>query len=291
MRTKDTETHLLAPASLKLEPADTARSLRLIATDLDGTLLRNDETISERSRQAIVRAQELGLTVVVASGRSPRNLIGIARDAGLGGLAICCNGAIVYDLNQEAIVQHTTIDVSVARELIIRLRAAMPEVCFCVELGTRIGMEPAYLALRQRPPREPPLIDDALALCSGPVTKMIVRHPSLALEAVLETTRELASAAVSVTYSGFAFVEVAAAGVDKGRALEALCGRLNVNASEVVAFGDRPNDLGMLAWAGHAVAMANAHPDVLKQAHEITVSNMDDGVAVVLERLLANAGE
>jgi Cof subfamily protein (haloacid dehalogenase superfamily) len=289
MRSKDTETHLLVPASAKPEPAGTPHPIRLIATDLDGTLLRNDETISERNRQALVRAQGLGLTVVLATGRSPRNLIGIAREAGLDGLAICCNGAMIYDLDQEAIIQHKTLESAVARELIVQLREAMPGVCFCVELGTRIGMEPAYLALRQRPPREPPLVDDALALCSGPVTKIIVRHPYLSLEEVLGMTRAGASEAVSVTYSGFAFVEVAAAGVDKGWALEALCEHLNIRAAEVIAFGDMPNDLGMLAWAGHSVAMFNAHPEVLKQAREITVSNMDDGVALVLERLLANA--
>ncbi len=223
--------------------------------------------------------------MVLASGRSPRNLTGIARDAGLGGLAICCNGAMIYDLDQEAVIQHTTIDVRVARELIIRLREVLPGVCFCVELGTSIGMEPAYLALRHRPPREPPIVDDALALCSGLVTKIIVRHPTYSVETVLEMTRAAANGS-AVTFSGFSFIEIAAAGVDKGQALEALCGRLGIQAAEVIAFGDMPNDLGMLAWAGHGVAMANAHPDVLKQAREITVSHMDDGVAVVLERIL-----
>jgi Cof subfamily protein (haloacid dehalogenase superfamily) len=288
MRNRETDTHLLASASAKLEPAGTPQSIRLIATDLDGTLLRSDEALSERNRQALLRARELGLTVVLATGRSPRNLIPIARDAGLGGLAICCNGAMIYDLDQEAIIQHKTLGGAVARELITQLRAAMPGVCFCVELGTRIGMEPAYLALRQRPPREPPLVDDALALCSGPVTKIIVRHASLPVETVLEMTRAAANGS-AVTFSGFSFIEVAAAGVDKGQALETLCARLGIRAAEVVAFGDMPNDLEMLAWAGHAVAMANAHPDVLKQAREVTVSNMEDGIAVVLERLLANA--
>ncbi|HEY7122841.1 MAG TPA: Cof-type HAD-IIB family hydrolase [Ktedonobacterales bacterium] len=288
MRNEETEISLPAPASTKVGLADAPRSIRLIATDLDGTLLRTDETVSERNQQALLHAQELGLTVVLASGRSPRNLIGIARDAGLGGLAICCNGAMIYDLDQEAVIQHTTLETAVARELIVRLREAMPGVCFCVELGTSIGMEPAYLALRQRPPREPPLVDDALALCSGPVTKIIVRHPSHSVETVLEMTRAAANGS-EVTFSGFSFIEVAAAGVDKGQALKMLCARLNVDASEVIAFGDMPNDLGMLAWAGHGVAMANAHPDVLKQAREITLSHMDDGVAVVLERMLAHA--
>ena len=264
------------------------RHIRLIATDLDGTLLRADETISERSRQALERAQAAGITVVLATGRPPRTMRSIAASAGLTGLAICANGAITYDLGQETIVQHVRLAPEIAILLVEQLRILAPGVCFAVEHGLEVSMEPAYLALRERSPQGQPLLDDALALCRLPMTKLIARHPALEAEALSRLAQTIAGAHVSATYAGLPIAEITAAGVDKAWALAALCERLGISAAEVIAFGDMPNDLPMLAWAGHAVAMANAHPDVLKQAHEITLSNMEDGVAVVLERLFAD---
>ena len=129
--------------------------------------------------------------------------------------------------------------------------------------------------------------DDALALCSLGVTKLIAQHPETSLEALLEVAHRLAGTTVTVTHSGSNFVEIAAAGVTKALALEAFCAEQAISRESVLAFGDMPNDLPMLEWAGHGIAVANAHPDVLKVANEVTYSNDEDGVAVILERLAA----
>jgi Cof subfamily protein (haloacid dehalogenase superfamily) len=268
--------------------ADSTTSIfRLLATDLDGTLLRRDETISQRTRQALRRVQETGAVVVLVSGRPARTLRLVAHHVGVTGLAICGNGSVIYDLEHDAIVQQATIAPELVKRLITQFREVLPGVSFAFESGEKISMEPAYFALRLRVPKVQPILGDALEFAQQPVAKLIVLHPDLGAEALMEVTRQIAGDSVSASHSGFAFVEITAPGVDKGRTLESLCARLGIAASEVIAFGDMPNDLPMLAWVGRGVAMANAHPEVLRQAHEITLSNMQDGVAVVLERLLA----
>jgi len=259
--------------------------VRVVATDLDGTLLRGDGTVSERTRRAIARVEDSGIVVVLVTARPPRILRQIAHDADVTGLAICCNGAIVYDLAADTIVGHTPLSSVVAQRLVAALRVTVPGVCFAVECGVQAGQDPRYAAIRPIAGDHTPLIDDALTLCATDVTKLVVLHPDVPLPDLLRVTRELAGDAAIVTHSSTLFVEVSAAGVTKAAALEKLCARLGVGATQVVACGDMPNDLPMLRWAGHSVAVANAHPDVLAVVDEVTLSNDEDGVARVLDRL------
>lgn len=263
------------------------RHIRLIATDLDGTLLRGDGTISARTRTILARVRAAGLTLVAVTARPPRFVRQLAAAEGLGGLAICCNGALVYDLDNDSVVRHTPLAGDTAARLVTALRAAVPGVCFAVEAGECYGWEPAYAALDGALVDPDGLTDDALALCAVPVTKLIVRHPSTSADELLPLVRELAGTAAYATHSGASFVEVMAPGIQKAVALAALCSDMSVAADETIAFGDMPNDLPLLAWASYAVAVTNAHPEVLGAADEITQTNEDDGVAAVLERLLA----
>ena len=117
-----------------------------------------------------------------------------------------------------------------------------------------------------------------------------MRHPDYTAVELLSLVRDHAGSLADVTHSGAPFVEVSAAGMHKAVGLARLCQDLGIEASEVVAFGDMPNDIPMLSWAGLGVAVANADPDVLAIADEVTASHMDDGVAVVVERILAEQG-
>ncbi len=265
------------------------RNIRLIATDLDGTLLRDDKTTSARTIAALQRVREAGIALVLVTGRPPRRLKSVARELDVTGHAICCNGALIYDLAADTIVEHTTLAADVARQLVVALREAAPGVCFAIERGLIFGHEPAYTTISQITEDEPSLSADAHALCAEAVTKLIVRHPELPLDDLLRISRSVAGERAAVTYSGAPFVEIAAAGITKASALAGLCDRLGIASSAVIAFGDMPNDLPMLTWAGQSVAVANAHPDVLAAVDEVTAANEDDGVAVVLERLLAGA--
>jgi hydroxymethylpyrimidine pyrophosphatase-like HAD family hydrolase len=208
--------------------------------------------------------------------------------AGIGGLAICANGATVYDLDAEEIVAHTPLANETAHALVRGLRERFPGIVFGWEHELRFGSEPAYEA--KRDPNWWPRPVDAHAPCdplewSLPMTKLLARLPTADLEHVLAVAAELAGDNASTTLAGDAFVEISAPGVGKSTTLARLAGDLGLTAADVVAFGDHVTDVAMVAWAGHGVAVANAHPAVIAVADEVCPSNDDDGVATVLERI------
>jgi Cof subfamily protein (haloacid dehalogenase superfamily) len=260
---------------------------RLVATDLDGTLLRSDKSISPRTRQVLARVQEAGTRIVLVTGRPPRFLRMVAEDLDMLGLAICANGAIVYDPAQNAIIRHTPIPPAVAQDIILELRRMAPGICFAFEQELYSSCEPEYLAqFPYNTASHAPLVEDALILCRKPVTKLIARHPTIPVAQLLLLTESLPDERVLATFSGAPFVEISAPAAQKSLALARLCEEWGIQSSEVIAFGDMPNDLPMLRWAGHSAATANAQPEVRAAATEVTLSNDEDGVAVVLESLL-----
>ena len=259
---------------------------RLVASDLDGTLLRPDETVSERTRAAIAAAREAGITLVLVSGRPPRSLGPIAERIGVGGFAICANGAVTWDLDAGMMVDHSPLAADLSARLVHALRQAIPGVVFAVELEGGSGREAGWSEGLRLP--DPDVLEaDALELITGPVTKLLVRHPALPFAEVAERARDAVGDDAVVTWAGLQVVEISAAGVTKAFALERLCRRLGVARDQVVAVGDMPNDLAMLAWAGTSVAVANAQQSVLDVADQVTASNLDDGVAQLLERIIA----
>ncbi|HEX7147818.1 MAG TPA: HAD family hydrolase [Actinomycetota bacterium] len=265
------------------------RGIRLVASDLDGTLLLPDETVSERTRAALAAAKEAGITVVLVSGRQPRSLGPIAERIGVGGIAICANGALIWDLDAGTLVDATRLAADLAARLVHALREAIPGVLFAVELERGFGHERGW-AEDPATVRPEALEADALELITGPVVKLLLRHPTLAFAELADKARQAIGDDAVATWAGLRLVEISAAGVTKAYALERLCDRLGIDASEVVAVGDMPNDLAMLQWAGTAVAVANATQEVLEAADEVTAANVEDGVAQLLERILAANG-
>jgi len=257
--------------------------LRLAAIDLDGTLLRTDGTISDRTKEAVRRATEAGIEIVLVTARGPRTMREFAVELGVGGEAICSNGAVVVDLATQRITQQRLLETEVALRLVHALRDRIPGILFAVE-HEAFAHEPGFSAWNWTPPPGT-RVADAVELLEDPATKLILRHAEHEVEAIAAVARELAAGGATVVASGSQAVEVTAAGVNKATALAELCDSLGIAAADVVAFGDYPNDVPMLAWAGLAVAVANAHPDVIEVADETTASNDDDGVALVLERL------
>jgi Cof subfamily protein (haloacid dehalogenase superfamily) len=264
-------------------------TVRLIATDLDGTIVRSDGEISDRTRAALAAAEEAGLLVVFVTGRPPRWMKPVSDATGHRGLAICANGAIVYDLHTEQVVRDYPMDAEVARKLVAALRAVAPEVAFAIERRDSFSHEPAYLPRYEPPPEV--LVDELDRLLEEPVVKLLARHEDMGTEELHRVAQEVVgdlADLVTVTFGGTdGLVELSAAGVTKAFGLEKLAEEHGITAGEVIAFGDMPNDLPMLTWAGRAVAVANAHPDVIAVADEVTLTNDEDGVAVVIEELLA----
>jgi len=131
-----------------MHPAE--RTVRLVATDLDGTLLRSDGTISTRTLRALAAIQARGIPIVIVTARPPRAVQALTRQI-VGGLAICGNGAIVYDLAREAIVAQIDLDATIAHALTGALRAAIPGVSFATEAGLHYGEEPDYAPTERDP--------------------------------------------------------------------------------------------------------------------------------------------
>jgi Cof subfamily protein (haloacid dehalogenase superfamily) len=257
---------------------------RVVATDLDGTIVRSDGTISVRTRAALDSAEAAGAFVVVVTGRPPRWLHGIAEATGHHGIVVCANGALVYDLHRDVVVAAHPMSVDIAREIVMVLRGAIPGIGFAVEsLTDGFGYEPAY---RPRWPTDGAVVAEVDELLSGPLAKLLARHEKLDSDALLAAARAVIGVDLAeLTHSSRdGLLEISAAGVSKATTLAALCAEHDRDSQDAIAFGDMPNDLPMLAWAAHSVAVANAHPDVLAVVDEVTASNDDDGVAVVLER-------
>ena len=257
---------------------------RVVATDLDGTIVRSDGTVSDATRAALAAAESAGALVVLVTGRPPRWLQGMADATGHRGVAVCANGALVYDLHTDEVVGSYPLSVEIAREVVATLRVAIPGIGFAVETVTDgFGHEPAY---RPRWATDGALVAEVEELLSGPLAKLLARHEELDSDALLAAAREVVDADVAtMTHSSRdGLLEISAPGVSKATTLAALCAEHDRRSGDAVAFGDMPNDLPMLAWAGHSVAVANAHPDVLAAVDEVTASNDDDGVALVLRR-------
>ena len=231
-------------------------------------------------------AQARGVTLLFVTARPPRRARLISEAGELADLAICGNGSIVYDLKSDSLLHQERLCAEHASLIVQSMRAAIPDVAFAVEIGLGYGCDANYSILPEHPDdRVDPLMRraDALELCREGVTKLIVQQLDWPLPDLLEMTQVFASSRATMTHSGSHFVEVAAPGVTKASALQAYCDTRGISAQEVLAFGDMPNDLPMLRWAGCGIAVANAHPDVLAAADLVTRSNDADGVALALQ--------
>ena len=249
---------------------------RLAAIDLDGTLLRSDGTIGERTKRAI---RETDLRVVLVTARGPLTIHAIAAELEIAGTAICSNGALVVDLATQRIESRRLLETDVAVGLVHALRERLPGIRFAVE-HEGFAHEPGFSAWSWTPPPGT-RVADVVELLADPATKLILRHAEHDTVEIQELARELVGDGATVVASGSEAVEVTAAGVNKATAVA----ELGVPPEHVIAFGDYPNDIPLLVWAGRGVAMGNAHPDVVAVADEVTATNDEDGVALVLERL------
>jgi hypothetical protein len=259
----------------------------VVASDLDGTLLRSDGTIDERSRRALAAAQDAGALLVLCTARPTRWLRPIAQGIGHQGLAVCANGGVVWDLRTESVLETVALEPAALREVVDRLRRALPGGSWAVEMADGFAHEPAYEP--RWPVPQGTVVGAVETLIEQPAVKLLLRHRDFGADELLERARVAVGdlAELSHSNSADALLEIAALGVSKATALAQVCEQRGVGREAVVAFGDMPNDLPMLTWAGHAVAVANAHPDVLAAADEVTAGNDEAGVARVLERLFS----
>ncbi|POM26166.1 Pyridoxal phosphate phosphatase YbhA [Actinomadura rubteroloni] len=259
---------------------------RLIATDLDGTIVRSDGTISDRTVAALARVERAGATLVLVTGRPPRWMTDIAAALGHRGVSICANGAVLYDLHAEKVLGARLIDPATLATVVDRLRAADPELRFAVEYPSGFVFESRFVLGRIDAESLGGTVVDGPALVSEGGAKLLAFHPTAHPDELAAAAEKAVGDLVTVTHSsGRGLLEMSAHGVTKASALARLCAEQGLCAADVVAFGDMPNDLPMLTWAGTSYGVANAHPLVLAAVTATTARNDEDGVAQVIERL------
>ncbi|AZI43392.1 HAD family phosphatase [Deinococcus psychrotolerans] len=257
-------------------------TFKLVASDLDGTLLSSAGEVSVRSRAALAGVQAAGGVVVLITGRPSRMVLPLASALGLSGHVICSNGAAIHRLPGGEPEDLRTLSPEVLRCAVPALRLACPDLGLALEWGSGMQAETAYRAA-------PDSVSDVLNFLDAghPVLKVMARSATLSPAQLTELINARCGDELHASLSGAPFAEIAARGVHKSAALARLCAGLGIRAGEVLAFGDAPNDLPLLSWAGCGVAVANAVPEVLAVADQVTLNNDEDGVAALLERLLA----
>ncbi|MFD7063212.1 Cof-type HAD-IIB family hydrolase [Streptomyces sp. NPDC059906] len=284
-------------ATRQPEPPAAATRPRLIATDLDGTLLRDDKSVSPRTVVALAAAEKAGIEVFFVTGRPARWMDVVSAHVHGHGLAICGNGAAVVDLHggpgRHRFVKVRELPQENALDAVRLLREAAPGTVFAVEQTYGFHQEPAYPKLHIEVPDDLLSAEEILApggrAATEPVLKILAFHPELDPDGFLTLARLTIGERANVTRSSpSALLEISGPDVSKASTLALCCAERGISHEEVVAFGDMPNDVEMLTWAGRSYAMGNAHPDVIAAASGRTVANNDDGVAVVIERMLAD---
>ncbi len=271
------------PYSLIMTPRT---AYALIATDLDGTLLRGDDTVSARTRSALARAVASGARHLVVTGRPAPRVRPLLRILGGRGLAVCGQGAQVYDAGADRLLWSVTLDRELAENALGKIEAEVGEVYAAVDQDGVEGLtliEPGY---RMPHPNLPSVrVRHRDELWREPISKVLLRHPELSDDELAAAAREAVGSLATVTMSGPGTVELQPYGVTKATGLDRAARLLGVTPARTLAFGDMPNDIPMFAWAARGVAMANAHAELRAVADEVTLSNEEDGIAVVLERL------
>ena len=243
--------------------------------------MRSDGTVSERTHQVLSAVEELGVPVVFVTGRPLRWAEEVFEYVGSHGLAIVSNGALVWDVANEAVHLERPVAPDHAKEVCRLRRAAVPGSLFAVETLDGFGLEPAYLERHPVPEgsRRAPVEE----LLSRPILKLLARHEELEPQEYWDAAAEALGDRMTITWSSSStLLEMSAPGVTKASTLALLAADLGVEAQDVVAFGDMPNDLPMLEWAGTSYAMADAHPTVVEAADHVAPGHDEDGVASVL---------
>ena len=267
---------------------DFQRRPKLIASDLDGTIVAHYGDITQRTIDAFRKAHEMGVHIFFVTGRPPRWMPEIKEAFGIGN-AICGNGAMLYDLHNDKVLEEWLIPVDAQLEAVKRLRKVIPQISFAVESHNYFHREKAYI------PRWDVGLDNVGVekieeVVTSPALKILARcsQQELSSDEMLAIALVELKDVVTVTHSNpsDSLLEISALGVSKGMTLAKMAARLDIDAADCVSFGDNPNDFSMLEWCGRSFAMADGHPEGPLHAKGVAGPCEEDGVAIIIEQLL-----
>lgn len=265
----------------------------LIASDVDGTLMSSEGRITPRTREAIGMVMDRGTPFILATGRPPRWIAPVVDELGHAPLAVCANGAVLYDSGSGRVVRVVNVDQATLTwltDLATHLLDGVGLAAERISEGTpskddllHFVSAPGYQHAWERSDHTETSLED---LIERPASKLLVRCPTMSSSDMVAILAPHIDGRVDMTYSTEnGLLEISATGVNKATGLLMAAEYMNVSPASILAFGDMPNDVPMLTMARHGVAMGNAHPDARDAADEITAANDDDGVGRVLERL------
>lgn len=262
---------------------------KLVATDLDGTLVRDDDTVSAHTHATLARLRANGVVLAGATGRGPRLIELSLRDLGPADYLVAAQGGYLYDVSggTPRTLYSSTMPAAAIADAVARVEAAVGPVHLAVEALA----EPFAPLWRDDgfrwPYREPTEHRDrALMLGDRPLIKAFLTSPTLDLDTLMDACRRLVPPSECEISRTRDMLEIAPPGRTKATGLAMVADLLGIHPSDVLVFGDMLNDLPMFQWAGYRVAVARAHPDLRALADEVTGDNNEDGVAAFLDRLL-----
>ncbi|MDO4910873.1 MAG: Cof-type HAD-IIB family hydrolase [Corynebacterium sp.] len=261
----------------------------LIVSDLDGTLLQDNERVSPRLRAVLSRAHRAGVPIILATGRPQRWVHPVIEQLDFDPMCVTGNGAVVYDSSQQKITDSFLLETEVMGCVVKQAMENIgPHIGFGVErlVEDVFAPEHEHFAINESFNRLWPDngegVEEIAQLIERPAVKLLIRDSTRTASEMYALMGDVPGA--QITYSiDVGLLEVSAEGVTKAHTLDILAARMGIDPANVIAFGDMPNDAAMLEWAGCGVAMGNAHADLKKIANRVTASNDEDGVAVVLE--------
>lgn len=268
---------------------------RMVVSDVDGTLITSQERITPRLRDAITAFVNQGGYFALATGRPPRWIFYVLEQLPIRPICICANGAVIYDSDADRILKVHNLEPEVLRTVVTSARESLEDLGG-VECAVERAGSSAFEDTRELFTTTPNFthswdsnehgITDEATLLSRPAMKLLLRNDDLTAPQMFERVRPVIPESMAhVTFSmNDGLLEVMAPGINKATGVEDVAGIVGVDQEDIAAFGDMPNDLEMISWVGHGVAVGNARDSVKTVADEVTTSNDDFGVARIIER-------
>ncbi|GLY04926.1 MULTISPECIES: HAD family hydrolase [Actinoplanes] len=262
---------------------------KLIATDLDGTLVRSDDTVSAYTHEVLDRVRAAGIRIVAATGRGPRLTSLVRTDIRVADYLVLAQGGWVLDQSEDRYLRQARISGEALGQALGTIESVVGPLSVMFEA---LHHDESPLWGDYDPTWRYPVRVEARTrpeCLTGDVIKAFARSFQIGVDDLLAVARRVVPPELAtVTQAGLDYVEICPPACDKGTGLSVVAEAVGVDPADVLVFGDMPNDLPMFAWAGWGrVAVANAHPELLAVADEVTLTNDEDGVAVFLDRLLS----
>ena len=283
-----------APAPTPLLPAlrphPFSGRIKLVAIDLDGTLLTSTKTISPTTHRALRAALAKGVKIILATARPPRSVRHYYHALKLDTPTINYNGALIWDEPNQRVIEHTPLAADLARKIITLARKRFPEILVSVEILDKwytdhFDENPDFMTETGKH-FAPNFIGPIEAFLTVPITKLMLLGKPEWIHAVERALPRRFGHTVTFTRSDNFLLQIMSPGVSKAVALQHVAKLLKIDSRNVLAIGDAPNDIHMMQWAGLAIAPQNAWPIAKTAAHYLVPSNDDDGIATALKRFV-----